>query len=136
MFETGDRLVYENIVEERDRLKRVAIGAQVFFKNILVPADFSECSCAAMPYAFSIARQYGSKLFVTHVMSSGKENPRYVVTSLSLAAWPTRELYEQFAQFLVERGIDSISLNPDSVLKTLVDVATTEQTLRLRGNAA
>src|SRR5229473_1557815 len=26
---------------------------------------------------------------------SGKENPRYVVTSLPLAAWPTRELYEQ-----------------------------------------
>ena len=25
----------------------------------------------------------------------GKENPRYVVTSLALAAWPTRELYEQ-----------------------------------------
>jgi len=25
----------------------------------------------------------------------GKENPRYVVTSLPLAAWPTRELYEQ-----------------------------------------
>jgi hypothetical protein len=25
----------------------------------------------------------------------GKENPRYVVTSLPLAVWPTRELYEQ-----------------------------------------
>jgi hypothetical protein len=25
----------------------------------------------------------------------GKENPRYVVTSLPLAAWPTQELYEQ-----------------------------------------
>src|SRR6201981_3869971 len=26
--------------------------------------------------------------------SPGKENPRYVVTSVPLAAWPTRELYE------------------------------------------
>ncbi len=26
--------------------------------------------------------------------------------------------YPEFAQFLVEQGIDSISLNPDSVLKT------------------
>jgi hypothetical protein len=25
----------------------------------------------------------------------GKENPRYVVTSLPVSAWPTRELYEQ-----------------------------------------
>ncbi len=41
--------------------------------------------------------------------------------------------YPEFARFLVEQGIDSISLNPDSVLKTLVDVATTEQTLKLRG---
>jgi len=38
--------------------------------------------------------------------------------------------YPEFARFLVEQGIDSISLNPDSVLKTLVDVAKTEQALR------
>ena len=38
--------------------------------------------------------------------------------------------YPEFARFLVEQGIDSISLNPDSVLKTLMDVATTEQKLR------
>ncbi|MCG8364967.1 MAG: phosphoenolpyruvate synthase, partial [Pseudanabaenales cyanobacterium] len=34
--------------------------------------------------------------------------------------------YPEFAQFLVELGIDSISLNPDSVLKTLLTVAKTE----------
>ena len=38
--------------------------------------------------------------------------------------------YPEFARFLVEEGIDSISLNPDSVVKTLADVAKTEQTLR------
>jgi hypothetical protein len=30
----------------------------------------------------------------------------------------------------VEQGIDSISLNPDSVVKTLLDVAATEQRLK------
>jgi len=35
--------------------------------------------------------------------------------------------YPEFAQFLVELGIDSISLNPDSVLKTLLMVAAVEQ---------
>ncbi len=35
--------------------------------------------------------------------------------------------YPEFAQFLVELGIDSISLNPDSVLKTLLMVAGVEQ---------
>nr|NMG19878.1 phosphoenolpyruvate synthase [Brasilonema bromeliae SPC951] len=34
--------------------------------------------------------------------------------------------YPEFAQFLVEQGIDSISLNPDSVLKTMVEVAKVE----------
>ncbi|MBE9214156.1 phosphoenolpyruvate synthase, partial [Plectonema cf. radiosum LEGE 06105] len=31
--------------------------------------------------------------------------------------------YPEFARFLVEQGIDSISLNPDSVLKTLLEIA-------------
>jgi len=44
--------------------------------------------------------------------------------------------YPEFARFLVEQGIDSISLNPDSVLKTLVDVAATEKTLKLSGKLA
>ena len=44
--------------------------------------------------------------------------------------------YPEFARFLVEEGIDSISLNPDSVLKTLVDIAVTEQKLKSRGKVA
>jgi len=44
--------------------------------------------------------------------------------------------YPEFARFLVEQGIDSISLNPDSVLKTLMDVAATEQKLKPRGKVA
>jgi pyruvate, water dikinase len=34
--------------------------------------------------------------------------------------------YPEFAQFLVEQGIDSISLNPDSVLKTKLHIAEVE----------
>jgi pyruvate,water dikinase len=37
--------------------------------------------------------------------------------------------YPEFAQFLVEQGIDSISLNPDAVLKTTVAILEMEQTL-------
>jgi pyruvate,water dikinase len=37
--------------------------------------------------------------------------------------------YPEFAQFLVEAGIDSISLNPDAVLKTLLAIAEMEQQL-------
>ncbi|MFW6359107.1 MAG: phosphoenolpyruvate synthase [Chroococcales cyanobacterium] len=35
--------------------------------------------------------------------------------------------YPEFTKFLVEAGIDSISLNPDSVMKTLVTIAEVEQ---------
>lgn len=35
--------------------------------------------------------------------------------------------YPEFAQFLVEQGIDSISLNPDSVLRTLPKILEVEQ---------
>ena len=37
--------------------------------------------------------------------------------------------YPEFAQFLVAQGIDSISLNPDSVLKTMVAIVEAEQAI-------
>jgi pyruvate,water dikinase len=37
--------------------------------------------------------------------------------------------YPEFAQFLVEQGIDSISLNPDTVLKTTLAILEMEKTL-------
>jgi len=38
--------------------------------------------------------------------------------------------YPEFAQFLVEQGIDSISLNPDTVLKTTLAILETEASLK------
>ena len=40
--------------------------------------------------------------------------------------------YPEFAQFLVEEGIDSISLNPDTVLKTTAAILRKEQALQAR----
>jgi pyruvate, water dikinase len=37
--------------------------------------------------------------------------------------------YPEFARFLVEQGIDSISLNPDSVIKTRLEIAQVEASL-------
>ncbi len=41
--------------------------------NVLVATDFSSASKMAVLYATSIARRHGSKLFVTHVVSSRSE---------------------------------------------------------------
>ena len=38
--------------------------------------------------------------------------------------------YPEFAQFLVEQGIDSISLNPDTVLKTTLAILETEKAVK------
>jgi len=41
--------------------------------------------------------------------------------------------YPEFAAFLVEQGIDSISLNPDAVLRTMQRVVEMEEKLKARG---
>lgn len=41
--------------------------------------------------------------------------------------------FPDFARFLVECGIDSISLNPDTVIKTTIDILKTEKRLARRG---
>jgi len=38
--------------------------------------------------------------------------------------------FPEFAQFLVKEGIDSISLNPDSVIKTILKIAEAEKNLK------
>ena len=43
--------------------------------------------------------------------------------------------YPQFARFLAEAGIDSISLSPDTVVKTTMDIVKTEQKLKHRAKA-
>ncbi|MDR3074746.1 MAG: hypothetical protein LBU30_01745 [Candidatus Methanoplasma sp.] len=42
-------------------------------------------------------------------------------------------VYPEFAEFLVEEGIDSISLNPDTFAKTKRNIASAEQRILLRG---
>ncbi|HDQ16697.1 MAG TPA: phosphoenolpyruvate synthase [Candidatus Vogelbacteria bacterium] len=39
--------------------------------------------------------------------------------------------YPEFAQFLVEKGIETVSLNPDTVLKTILAIAETEKKMKL-----
>jgi len=46
----------------------VEIGARVTLRNILYLTDFSEPSEAALPFAASIAREYGAKVHAYHVL--------------------------------------------------------------------
>ena len=48
---------------------KMIAGSHVSLKNILYATDFSRYSDAALPFALSIARRYGSKIFAVHVVS-------------------------------------------------------------------
>ncbi len=66
-------------------------------------------------------RNEGVKRMVKMAIATAKKNGR----KIGICGQAPSD-YPEFAQFLVELGIDSMSLNPDSVLKTLLMVAEVE----------
>ena len=57
----------------------------LFFKNILVATDFAPASDQAIEYAASLARRYGSAIYVTHVITLDGYpliSPEYAAMSL------------------------------------------------------
>lgn len=48
---------------------RVPTNKEFFFKNILVATDFSPASDQALEYAVSLARRYGSAIYLTHIIT-------------------------------------------------------------------
>ena len=72
-----------------------AASARVPLKNILYATDFSAQSNAALPYALSIARKYGSKIFAVHVVSlSPFPGSSPTIAWQALAAQAVREAKE------------------------------------------
>jgi pyruvate, water dikinase len=69
-------------------------------------------------------RNPGVKRMVKMAIEAAKKNHR----KIGICGQAPSD-YPEFAQFLVEQGIDSISLNPDSVLKTMLEVAKVENNL-------
>ena len=67
-------------------------------------------------------RSVGVKRMVQMAIATAKKNHR----KIGICGQAPSD-YPEFAKFLVEQGIDSISLNPDSVLKTLLVVADAEK---------
>jgi pyruvate,water dikinase len=66
-------------------------------------------------------RSDGVKEMVKTVIQKAKANNR----KIGICGQAPSD-YPEFAEFLVEQGIDSISLNPDSVLKTMLAIAKVE----------
>ncbi|PZV24860.1 MAG: phosphoenolpyruvate synthase [Snowella sp.] len=67
-------------------------------------------------------RNEGVKRMVKMAIETAKKNGR----KIGICGQAPSD-YPEFAEFLVELGIDSISLNPDSVLKTILRIAEVEK---------
>jgi len=50
-------------------MKTLDAQTRISLKNILFATDFSPCSDAALPYALSLARRYGAKLYAAHAIT-------------------------------------------------------------------
>ncbi len=67
-------------------------------------------------------RNAAVKTFIAHVIKSAKAKGR----KIGICGQAPSD-YPEFAQFLVQQGIDSISLNPDAVLKTTIKILEMEK---------
>ncbi|MGB7442534.1 MAG: phosphoenolpyruvate synthase [Coleofasciculaceae cyanobacterium] len=130
---------------EKHDLKRGENGLQVYVmceipNNVILADQFSEVfdgfsigsndltqltlgldrDSALVAHIFD-ERNEGVKEMVQMVITKAKRNNR----KIGICGQAPSD-YPEFAKFLVEQGIDSISLNPDSLLKTLLIVAEVE----------
>lgn len=72
-------------------------------------------------------RNAAVKWMIAHVIQVARKNKKKIgICGQAPSDFP------DFATFLVEQGIDSISLNPDTVLKTTMKILKKEQTLKQR----
>lgn len=69
-------------------------------------------------------RNEAVKTFIAHVIKTAKAKGR----KIGICGQAPSD-YPEFAQFLVEQGIDSISLNPDAVMKTTKSILEMEKSL-------
>ncbi|MEB3311685.1 MAG: pyruvate, water dikinase [Snowella sp.] len=137
-----------NVLAEMEKhgLKRGVNGLQVYVmcelpSNVILADEFS-----AVFDGFSIGSNDLTQLtlgldrdssLVAHLFDERNEGvKRMVKMAIETAKANGRKIgicgqapsdYPEFAEFLVELGIDSISLNPDSVLKTILRIAEVEK---------
>jgi pyruvate,water dikinase len=131
---------------EKHGLKRGVNGLQVYVmcelpSNVLLADEFSEIfdgfsigsndltqltlgldRDSALVSRLFDERDAGVKRLIKMAIASAKKNGR----KIGICGQAPSD-YPEFAEFLVELGIDSISLNPDSVIKTVLRIAEVEK---------
>lgn len=75
-------------------------------KNILLPTDFSPLSLTAADYAVSIAKKYGAKIHLLHVLE--KTPPILAIRSLDLSKEKIRKSIDDDAKQQLEEALSKI----------------------------
>lgn len=70
-------------------------------KNILLPTDFSESALTATRYALELAKRFGAKLHLLHVI----EDPVVYLPMFESFPLPSREEFEAFAKTRLENWV-------------------------------
>lgn len=131
---------------EKNGLKRGENGLQVYVmcelpSNVMLADEFSEVfdgfsigsndltqltlgldRDSALVARLFDERNQAVKRMIKQVIQTAKEKHR----KIGICGQAPSD-YPEFARFLVEQGINSISLNPDSVLKTILEIAEAEK---------
>lgn len=89
--------------------------SRLSLKNILFPTDFSAASCAALPFAQSLARMYGSTILFVHSIRPESHSPIVTDRVPELDDFVSRE-----AQAKLEAFVRNAAL-VDVPAKTFVD---------------
>ncbi|MEI6242703.1 MAG: phosphoenolpyruvate synthase [Chlamydiota bacterium] len=106
--------------EFADRFDGFSIGSNDLTQLILgVDRDSEELS-----YLFDARNDAVKKMISQVIQAAHKKNRKVGICGQAPSDYP------DFAEFLVQEGIDSISLNPDSVIEIIPKIAAIEKTLR------
>lgn len=82
-------------------------------KSILFPTDFSECSSQALLYAVDIAKRYGSKVYILHVVYDISKAVDQYVSPLAI-----EEMYKD----IIQRAKEEIEKFSYDELTSLIDI--------------
>lgn len=82
-------------------------------KSILFPTDFSECSTQALVYAVDIAKHYGSKVYILHVVYDISKAVDQYVSPLAI-----EEMYKD----IIQRAKEEIEKFSYDELTSLTDI--------------
>ncbi len=88
-------------------MTNVAVGARITLKNVLYLTDFSQPSEAALPFALSIAREYGAKVYAFHVLIPAVVT--YTTPELIAAAMEAQDEAAQLNMQRVEAQLSGVS---------------------------